>query len=130
MQRVPDDSRLCSLGERPKSGAEQQPSGHAQVWFPTDRNMAGCDNCSFWVHDHCDEAAGTAIEFGDAVTYYCPPCRHQADAHHKLQVTPACLLRQYWRVALSSTEGSSAAWPPSACRRQDDALHKPQMQAT
>ncbi len=61
------------------------------MWFPTDRNMAGCDNCSFWVHDHCDEAAGTAIEFGDAVTYYCPPCRHQADAHHKLQVTPACL---------------------------------------
>ena len=59
-----------------------------QVWFPTDRNMAGCDNCSFWVHDHCDEAAGTAIEFGDAVTYYCPHCRRQADAHHKLQVRP------------------------------------------
>ena len=59
-----------------------------QVWFPTDRNMAGCDNCSFWVHDHCDEAAGTAIEFGDAVTYYCPQCRRQADAHHKLQVRP------------------------------------------
>ena len=91
MLHVPDDSRLCTLGERPKSGAEQQPSGRTQVWFPTDRNMAGCDNCSFWVHDHCDEAAGTAIEFGDAVTYYCPPCRHQADAHHKLQVTPACL---------------------------------------
>ncbi len=59
-----------------------------QVWFPTDRNMAGCDNCSFWVHDHCDEAAGTAIEFGDEVTYYCPQCRRQADAHHKLQVRP------------------------------------------
>ena len=61
-------------------------AGAVQVWFPTDRNMAGCDSCSFWVHDHCDEAAGTAIEFGDAVTYYCPPCRRQADAHHKLQV--------------------------------------------
>lgn len=61
-------------------------AGAGQVWFPTDRNMAGCDSCSFWVHDHCDEAAGTAIEFGDAVTYYCPPCRRQADAHHKLQV--------------------------------------------
>ena len=59
-----------------------------QVWFPTDRNMAGCDSCCFWVHDHCDEAAATAIEFGDAVTYYCPQCRRQADAHHKLQVRP------------------------------------------
>ena len=72
-----------------------------QVWFPTDRNMAGCDNCSFWVHDHCDEAAGTAIEFGDAVTYYCPQCRRQADAHHKLQVRLCPAANQSVWVALT-----------------------------
>lgn len=56
-----------------------------QVWLPTDKNMAGCDNCSFWVHDGCDPGAMVALEAEGEIPYHCPPCQRQAEAHHKLQ---------------------------------------------
>jgi hypothetical protein len=59
--------------------------GAGQVWLPTDKNMAGCDNCSFWVHDHCDQGAMAALNTEGDIPYYCPPCRRQAEAHHQLQ---------------------------------------------
>lgn len=55
-----------------------------QVWLPTDKNMAGCDNCSFWVHDHCDPAASVALHAPSDIPFYCAPCKRQAEAHAKL----------------------------------------------
>jgi hypothetical protein len=54
------------------------------VWLPTDKNMAGCDNCSFWVHDHCDPAASVALHAPSDIPFYCAPCKRQAEAHAKL----------------------------------------------
>ncbi len=71
--------------ERPKQ-EERTPTGvyPAQVWLPTDKNMAGCDNCSFWVHDHCDPAANVALHAPSDIPFYCAPCKRQAEAHAKL----------------------------------------------
>ncbi len=55
-----------------------------QVWLPTDKNMAGCDNCSFWVHDHCDPLASVALHAPSDIPFYCTPCKRQAEAHAKL----------------------------------------------
>ncbi|EIE18305.1 hypothetical protein COCSUDRAFT_83606 [Coccomyxa subellipsoidea C-169] len=56
----------------------------SSVWLPTDKNMAGCDNCSFWVHDHCDPAANVALHAPSDIPFYCAPCKRQAEAHAKL----------------------------------------------
>lgn len=62
----------------------EEHAAFAQVWLPTDKNMAGCDNCSFWVHDHCDPAANVALHAPSDIPFYCAPCKRQAEAHAKL----------------------------------------------
>jgi hypothetical protein len=62
----------------------EEHAAFAQVWLPSDKNMAGCDNCSFWVHDHCDPAANVALHAPSDIPFYCAPCKRQAEAHAKL----------------------------------------------
>lgn len=57
-----------------------------QVWFPTDKNMVGCDSCDFWIHDHCDELAAKALKMNNPdIPYHCPPCRHKKQASSLLR---------------------------------------------
>ncbi len=56
-----------------------------QVWMPTDKNMVGCDECDFWIHDHCDELARAALKNTSSdKPYYCPACRGKREAAGKL----------------------------------------------
>ena len=58
------------------------------MWLPTDKNMEGCDNCNFWVHDFCDPQAARVLAHiargDDEEPYMCPLCRRQQDARAKL----------------------------------------------
>ena len=59
-----------------------------QVWHPNERNMVGCDNCSFWVHVHCDPVAQRVLhqmERGhEEAPYMCPLCCRQEEARTML----------------------------------------------
>ncbi|KAK9862670.1 hypothetical protein WJX84_009528, partial [Apatococcus fuscideae] len=56
-----------------------------KVWMPTDKNMVGCDECDFWIHDHCDEQAKLALKNTSSdKPYFCPVCRGKREAAGKL----------------------------------------------
>ncbi len=46
-----------------------------QVWLADDKDMVGCDTCSFWVHAACDRLANKALHSADQMDYYCTQCR-------------------------------------------------------
>ena len=48
---------------------------HMKVWFPTDRDMVGCDTCSFWVHASCDRLAAKALSSAEQMDFHCRQCR-------------------------------------------------------
>ena len=55
-----------------------------QVWLPSDKDMVGCDTCSFWVHTHCDRLAAKAMASGGDIDYYCPHCRKLRNINARL----------------------------------------------
>ena len=55
-----------------------------QVWLPNEKNMVGCDSCTFWVHSHCDPAAAKALKASGDDTYHCPACKEKKSAKSRL----------------------------------------------
>ena len=87
------------------------------MWLPTDKNMAGCDNCGYWVHDMCDPLAAIALEAEDEseVPYYCPPCKRQAEAAAKLNAL---------RAAEAQLRAAQPRRPRSAFHLFSSEIHK------
>ena len=57
---------------------------HVQVWFPTDRDMVGCDSCSFWVHASCDRLAAKALSAAEQMDFHCRQCRRVRNFNNRL----------------------------------------------
>ena len=55
-----------------------------QVWLPTDKNMVGCDSCSFWVHSGCDPQAHQVLNSATDEAYHCPDCRQKTSSKSRL----------------------------------------------
>ena len=94
-QQTPHHDDHISCNDAHSTGASSTGRSHTsstcaalQVWLPTDKNMVGCDNCNFWVHDHCDPMAARVlalIERGDEEeAYMCPLCRKLEEGRQTL----------------------------------------------
>lgn len=55
-----------------------------QVWLPDEKDMVGCDTCTFWVHASCDRLARKALASADQMDYYCPHCRKVRNFNNRL----------------------------------------------
>ena len=53
------------------------------MWHAEDRDMVGCDSCSFWVHAGCDRLANKALSSSE-LDYYCPQCRKVRNFHARV----------------------------------------------